>query len=230
MKKILIITLATSVTTLSVLAQGSLGSVNNINTGITTPGANASNPNSATTYYTGNISLEVFYAAAASVTQSQINIINALDGSTGGGAAALALLNTDGFVLASASTLTGTTTGAVTGNISSGGFNFPSSPASASEIGLPGAPTGATAAQAWLAFYVVGSGGSFNNYSGVLAFANGTGGNPNQTPTPGFTAPITGLDALGLNLVLTTTPVPEPSTMALAGLGGLAALMFRRKK
>jgi hypothetical protein len=41
---------------------------------------------------------------------------------------------------------------------------------------------------------------------------------------------VTVADASGFNGFLLTAPVPEPSTMALAGLGGLAALMFRRKK
>lgn len=57
MKKLIVTTLATTVAALGVYAQGSIQQVQGMfsNDGITTPGANASNPASATTYYTGNI-------------------------------------------------------------------------------------------------------------------------------------------------------------------------------
>jgi len=51
-------------------------------------------------------------------------------------------------------------------------------------------------------------------------------GDPNATP-PGTPTPTAGpLNALG-NIVL--RPVPEPSTIALAGLGAASLLLFRRK-
>lgn len=62
--------------------------------------------------------------------------------------------------------------------------------------------------------------------TGALAWSNGTGA-PNASPPVIATAITTG--ALGYNgLVL--TPVPEPSTFALAGLGAAALLIFRRRK
>src|SRR5580704_11804806 len=98
MKKLILTTLVTVSVAMGALAQGSLGQVNGVFNfdGVTTPGANASNPATATTYYTGSVAMELFYAPTSSVNQAQITAINALDGVSG--SAALALLNTDGFV------------------------------------------------------------------------------------------------------------------------------------
>jgi PEP-CTERM motif len=224
MKKTIITTLATTVLALGAFAQGSLTSIQSVffNDGVTTPGANASNPASATTYYTGNANLELFYAATANVTAGQITTINALDGTPGGGAAALSLLSLDGFSLVSATQLTNSTAGSLSFAVSGGNFTA----ADPNTIGLLSpVPTGGSG---WIAMYLVGAGGTFNNYSGVLAFSQSNlGGNP--TTTPAGTPFSIVRDPAGLNLVLTTA-VPEPSTMALAGLGGLAAFLFRRKK
>jgi len=164
----------------------------------------------------------VWYAATASVTQAKIDAINALDGTAGGGAVAQALLVTDGFTEVSSATLYGMTIGGVTDSVGngtkgSGYFNFTNP-----TIGLPGAPTSTTG---WLAFDAVGA-GAYSTYSGVLAFANGTGGNPVASP-PGVAAAITGIDPLGKNLDL--TPIPEPATLALVGLGSLSLMLFRRR-
>jgi len=59
------------------------------------------------------------------------------------------------------------------------------------------------------------SGGGINNINAPSVFGV-TGAEPG-----GFTSGFT---------LYTVTPVPEPTTMALAGLGGLAMLMFRRRK
>jgi len=62
--------------------------------------------------------------------------------------------------------------------------------------------------------------------TGALAWSNGTGA-PNASPPVIATAVLTG--AAGYNgLVL--APIPEPSTIALAGLGAAALLIFRRRK
>jgi PEP-CTERM motif len=222
MKKTIIVTLAASALTYGAYAQGSLTQVQGMfsSDGVTTPGSGASDPNSATTYYTGNVTLEIFYASTANVTANQIAAINALDGTSGGGAAALALLNGDGFSLVSAGA--GGTAGGLNFAVNDGGFTA----ADPNTIDLLApAPTGTAG---WIAMYAVGAGGAFDQYSGVLAFAQNTGGNP--TTTPAGTASVIATDPAGLNLVLTTTAVPEPGTMALAGLGGLSLFLFRRKK
>jgi hypothetical protein len=54
----------------------------------------------------------------------------------------------------------------------------------------------------------------------------GTGtGQPNTTPEALFSG--TGITQ---GFTLFAVPVPEPATMALAGLGGLSLLLFRRRK
>jgi len=63
--------------------------------------------------------------------------------------------------------------------------------------------------------------GSMANVS--LKFTSGTG-NPTTSP-PGTATPIA--DTFG---GMTLQPIPEPSTLALAGLGAAALLIFRRRK
>jgi hypothetical protein len=65
------------------------------------------------------------------------------------------------------------------------------------------------------------SGGAMLNVSGK--FASGTG-NPTASP-PGVPVPLS--STFG---GMTLQPVPEPSTLALAGLGAAALLIFRRRK
>jgi hypothetical protein len=87
-------------------------------------------------------------------------------------------------------------------------------------------PAGANTTIALVAWQ--GSGATFNSApnGGVITFANPTG-NPNSAP-PGTPANLTGWKALGTDLVM--TPVPEPSILALAGLGAAALMGIRRRK
>lgn len=222
MKKLIITTLATSVVALGAFAQGSITKMQTmfVSDGITTPGLNATSPSLATTWYTGNIALELFYASLGSVTSGQIAAINALDGTVGGGAAALALMNSDGFVLASTTTLMGSTPGSIAFAVNQGYLSPTSNP---NTVGLTGVPTGVNA---WIAMYAVGSTAPYIGYSGVLAFAQNTGGSPIASP-PG-TAANMATDPVGENLVL-EMPIPEPATLALVGLGSLSLMLFRRK-
>jgi hypothetical protein len=186
--------------------------------GITTQGANATSTASATTFYnqagTGgnNFTAAIWFSTTANAGEAAA--INAFLNVTGGAASAEALFAADGFTEADA--------GATAGNVNFGSFNY-----STGTILLPNV---ATSTSGYMALVGTAVGGAFNGWSGVIAFANGSGGNPNATPTPGTPTTFTGWNALNENLVLSPTAVPEPSTMALAGLGSLAALMFRRKK
>jgi hypothetical protein len=222
MKKIIVTTLAITGLALGAYAQGSLNQVQTLfsSDGITVGGTGAANPGTTldSEWYTGNIALEVFYASTASVTANQVTAINALDGVSG--AAALALMQTDGFSLVSATSTTGSTAGSLSYAVNFGGFTT----ADPNTIGLL-APT-ATGTTAWIAIYAVAVGGTYDGYSGVLAWSQLTGGN--LTTTPAGTPAIITTDPAGLNLVLTT--VPEPCTMALLGLGGLSLLVIRRRK
>jgi len=93
-------------------------------------------------------------------------------------------------------------------------------------------------------FYVQGWQGNFANYAAALAappsanehvgqsasFANQEG-NPNATPIPGTPDPISGgTPAGGWNGNMVLVPIPEPTTIALGGLGAAALLLFRRRK
>jgi hypothetical protein len=224
MKKIILTTFAVGGLACGAFAQGSVLAVQTMfsTDGITTSGANATSPTLASTYYTGNIMLEVFVATTASVTANQIAAINALDGVSGN--AALALLGTDGFALVSdinpASDST-QTAGGIAFTVSDGGLDPTTNP---NQINLM-APT-VTSSTEWMAIYAVGVGGAFNNDSGVLAYSQLTGANPFVSPS--LPAANMTTDPTGQNLVL--SPVPEPGTMALAGLGSLSLFLLRRKK
>jgi PEP-CTERM motif len=79
------------------------------------------------------------------------------------------------------------------------------------------------------------------DYIGDLTFVNDTAGAPPSGLTPGVDDTSAGWDGLANSprsnaeggdedLVMTAVPVPEPATLAFAGLGGLSVLLFRRRK
>lgn len=61
--------------------------------------------------------------------------------------------------------------------------------------------------------------------AGALFLSSPLGGNP-----PGGGTPITAPAWVGQSFSLTSAPVPEPTSMALAGLGAASLLIFRRRK
>ena len=73
-----------------------------------------------------------------------------------------------------------------------------------------------------------------NSFFGVstTGYINPFTGNPGAVAI-GTAASVSGLPIFSLNTqlyLLPTTPIPEPTTMVLAGLGGLSLLLFRRRK
>jgi hypothetical protein len=220
MKKLIVTAFASSCLSLGVFAQGSI----NINAtvandpGVTLQGANAASTASATTYFTGTLSLQIWYLAGTSVPGNINNLINTTDG----GQQAAANLVSDGFTEVSTTTPTGSTVGAVSGTVSGGTLSF-----SPSTIGL--SSTVPTASTNVLAIVGTAVGGANAGWEGVLAFVNPTGGNPNQS---GGLPPaaLTGWGALNDNLVLDPTASPEPTTIAFAALGLGSFLIARRRK
>lgn len=219
MKKSILTAIATTCLATGAFAQGSLTGMEGLfhNDGVTTPGANDTNPNLAASglYFTGTVSLELLYSSTA--TAGAITALNALDGTANGGAAALSLATSDGFTEVNTTTQNGTTVGPLTFNVSGGDFTG----TDPNIVGLVNVPTGGSGD---MALYLVDG-----SSSGLLAWDQSSfGGNPNATPTPGTPASVQ-QDPAGDNLVLEPTASPEPTTLAFAGLGGLSLLLFRRR-
>jgi hypothetical protein len=226
MKKILLTGVVGALGVTGAFAQGSIDALTSIFSAdqIVLPGADATNPNNFNqTYFSGNVTIALYYAASSSATAAQVSSINAFDGLAGGGTSALAALTADGFseVSVPGNNGAGTTVGAGSYTVTSG--TITSGP---DTVGIYG--SGVTAnGSGWLALVVTGT-GAYSAYSGVLVWDQpNLGGDPNA-PTPGTPADVV-QDPAGVNLVLTTS-VPEPGTIALACLGGASLLMFRRKK
>ena len=216
MKKIILTTLAAGCLTFSAFSQGSIyigtGGLAVNNAGVTTFGVNAQNTATASQWFTGNLTWQLWYAPSGSVNPSQLTAINAFNNVANGASSALQLLSGDGF----------TQIAGGAAPCSDGGFTATNN--SSGQINLPTVPTSTSA---FLALVLTDtSAGAMNGWEGVLAFANGTGGNPTATP-PGLPTNLTGWDALNVNLVMSS--VPEPATMVLVGLGGLALVAFRRR-
>jgi hypothetical protein len=226
MKKTIVSTLALGLLSFSAFSQGSValttqGLANGVNVTLYGGGSDT-DPNIASSWAIApNATYQIWYVATA--TAGQLNAINALNDVSGGATTALADLATDGFTQVASGSGTATD-GSFAANGNGG------------NVVLSGVPT---STDAYLALVIIeGSGGSSDNagvsgaanWEGVLAFANNTGGNLAATPTPGFPAALTGWGNLGVNLVLSPVSVPEPGTLALAGLGGLASLVAMRRR
>jgi len=225
MKKIFVAIVLTACSAFGLYAQGTLDSITYMfnSDSITTLAPNATDPATASTWYNGDIQIEFFYASKSSVSQSQVNGINSLNGSgfEGAGSQALEMLYMDGFSLVSATTLHGNTAGPISYYVNNGFLTD-----GPDRIGLLSpVPTGGSG---WLAIYAVIPDGPLAYGSSVLVWSqNNFGGNPNSTPIPGIPSNVQP-DPLGVNLVLDV--VPEPGTLALAGIGGLAFYLLGRKK
>ena len=184
--------------------------------GVTTYGPLATDVNNATTWFTGNASYQVWYAAPGTVSQAQLNAINAYN-NTEGSVIAFGLLSADGFTEVASGD---------GGSSFLGPGSYVANTDASGTVVLPGVPPNTSA---YLAIVITDTtiGDGMTGWEGVLAFANNTGGNPDTYP-PQIPAFLTGWDNLDVNLVL--SPIPEPSTLALAGLGGLSLLLFRRQR
>jgi hypothetical protein len=95
--------------------------------------------------------------------------------------------------------------------------------------GIPGYTSGPISFEilAWVATGNGAGGGTFNTsgYNGTFEWTE------SSLPQVGPSAPATFFQSLTGNAVLNpTAPVPEPTTLALAGLGGLASLVALRRK
>jgi hypothetical protein len=225
MKKIIIVTLASVSITLGAFAQGSVAGFNTVNSYITTPGANALNPNTATTFYYGPLSVEVFFSTTA--TAGDISTINSLNGVSS--ATAFGDLAGFGFEAVSLTGGVNSSVGFVTGAATSANNQI---------AGLPGTVDLSTlfapSTAGDFAFLIEGGNGgsgSFANYASIEAITGNYGGQQVSPPLGTAFSVTSGLNALsGNNIVLTPLATPEPATMAMAALGGISLLALRRKK
>lgn len=208
MKKVILTLTAIAGLTLGAYAQGSLSNVDS--TGIYFGDGVGSEDPTSLSVYVGNLTLEVFFSITA--TAGEVAAINNLDGTAGGGAAALAALGSDGFTEVDLGGLSGS----ADANSMISGF--------AATIDLSSAFASDTVGD--LALYFVDPEGA----SGAFAFSGNYGGQqPAGAPFDlSGDSDLTSL-ASANNLAL-TSPVPEPGIAALAGFGGLSLFLFRRKK
>jgi len=100
----------------------------------------------------------------------------------------------------------------------------------AAEVAIPGV-AGGTAATIQLNMWYDGAGGLFNSYAAAASGGGFIGTITFQTPTSGGQPPLPAQNLVGMpSINLVAAPVPEPTTLALAGLGAASLLIFRRRK
>ena len=211
MKKVVLTSLATLGLALGAFGQGAIF-IDNVNAA---GYLNIGDDIATATHYTGPMYVEIWYkndpATAADTA------INSLNGIKGQAPAAYAMLTADGFTLATHINATDAAAKPASGGVLSG-FDV---------LQIPGINRVGNAAGNTLFGVVFWTGnsptlpGGVNG--GVLTFNNPTSDYTLQPP-PGAPA----MDNWPVDLVM--TPIPEPGTFALAGLGAAALLIFRRRK
>jgi len=115
--------------------------------------------------------------------------------------------------------------GRFTGGTASLPTTIPPGTAFSFEVAGWSASLGPTFVPAWLTGNFGGKSGSF----GLSGIGTATAGGGTPPAPPGIIFGATGLTS-GFNMTPTGAPVPEPTSMALFGLGAAALMIFRRRK
>jgi len=173
---------------------------------------------------TGTITLEIFTISATG-NAALATSIDTLAGSASTEAQAITDVTGggDGFTQQAFGPQGGGTAGELESqNLGITGGYFNASAAAINIVGTSGSVPASPMFYALYATYVSGS----THYAGVLVLDNPTTGyGPGSLTQP---STMTSDWNQGQNLLL--APVPEPATLALAGLGGLSMLFLRRRK
>jgi len=160
----------------------------------------------AGSYYTGTFGIQVYELNTTTLPGN----INSFDGNNS--PTAFANLAVDGYKLEKT----------ITGQTMSNPGVFSLGTANMADV----SPAGSSVAVALVVWNSAATSFPSSGKAGVITFINPTA-DYTQSPTP--PAPnLTGWNSLSKDLIM--TPVPEPATFALAGLGAAALMIFRRRK
>ncbi|HUE37823.1 MAG TPA: PEP-CTERM sorting domain-containing protein [Candidatus Acidoferrum sp.] len=180
--------------------------------GVNTVTTNAQDVTAAD-YYTGSMILEIYAVQNSSLSVLQADQSGLLKDSMNL-PAALSLLASDGYTQ---QTINGANSLSL--SVSGGVFHVATAQTIGTSSSLPG--SGSTVNTDYVIVGIIGTG------EGLLAL------NPSSTGTPSPGTPVNmngiwpGSSSQAFNLLV---PIPEPTTLALAGLGGLSMLFLRRRK
>ena len=203
MKKTNLLVLAMTMISVGVLAQGSIV-LSDADIG---PGVATDSADNGAAWFSGNLSLQVWWAPG---TNSNIAAINAayLSGDSGVG---YSLVENGEFV----------DEANVTVYVDGGTFTY-----NALGLALPNIPSDTVNT-----FVLVGSAQN-GGLNGFIAFTNSDGGNLAANGQP---AALSGWNAINQDLVmiqdgLPPPPIPEPTPISLASVGGLSLWLFRCRR
>lgn len=217
MKKIILTSVATMGLVAGVFAQGQINVDNSVFGAGVSIGASQSAGQGD--YFSGDLTLQVWYLNAATLPGNVTS-----DGNLNTtGLTAYNNLTTDGFSLAQTYADINITSGDA-GVFTLGSLILPNAtPGDDIIVALVAWASGANGTTT-----IPGSSFATAENGGVFAFVNpttSTTANPPATP-----APLSGWSGGNDLVMVPVTAVPEPGTMALAGLGSLSLFLLRRKK
>lgn len=195
-------------------AQGSL----NINTPSSGAGFNtiSSSASAGSGWYSGNLTITL-WTIAASGNSTVVSTINSDAASAATEQAAISLI-TGSFTQQAF----GTSTEALSQSLLVTGGNWGAGAPGVYSVGTAGTLSGSTDI-----YYALIAENSAGTLEGGLVL-NGEAGYLPGAPSPGQPTQMSSIWPSTQNVLL--APVPEPTTLALAGLGGLSMLFLRRRK